>query len=213
MDIAFGDCLLIGGYRYALVLVDVIATRYCWVYGMQALTSNQIISCLEAFRCDADGVPKLFHFNFHKKLIGGKALRWIQEAKSHIIAAPSNRQSSNELVERTWQTLVRMACAYITEKQVGCEFWFHAIKGAARMCNQVFGCLGRKLTTPFELVYGIKPDASTWFELFSFGFFPHDSVDGSANMKMQPQMLMGIAIGRDDKSNTILFYNPLTKNS
>jgi hypothetical protein len=155
MDIVFGDCLSIGGYRYALVLVDV-ATRYCWVYGMQALTSNEIISCLEAFRCDADGIPKLFHSDFDKKLIGGKALRWIQEAISRIIAAPSNRQSSNGLVERTWQTLVRMARAYITEKQVGREYWFHAIKNAARMCNQVPGRLGRKLTTPFELVHGLS---------------------------------------------------------
>jgi hypothetical protein len=195
MDIVFGDCLSIGRCRYALVLVDV-ATRYCWVYDMQALTSNEIISCLEAFRCDADRVPKLFHSDFDKKLLGGKALCWIQEAKSRIIAA---------------QTIVRMARAYITEKQVGREFWFCAIKGAARMCNQVPGRLGRKLTTPFELVYGVKPDASTWFELFSVGFFPHDSVDGSANMKMQPQTLMGIAIGCDDQSNTILFYNLLTK--
>lgn len=107
---------------------------------MQALISNEIISCLEAFRVMqmlADGTPKLFHSDFDKKLIGGKALRWIQEAKSQIIATPSNLQSSNGLVEHTWQRLVRMArvyMAYITEKQVGREFWFYAVAGTAHRC-------------------------------------------------------------------------------
>jgi hypothetical protein len=30
LDIVYGDCMGLGGYRYALVLVDV-ATRYTWV--------------------------------------------------------------------------------------------------------------------------------------------------------------------------------------
>ena len=210
LDIVFGDCLSIGGYRYALVFVDV-ATRYCWVYGMQALTSNEIISCFTSFQSDANATPKTFHTDFDKKLIGGKALKWIQEAKSRIIASPSNRQSSNGLVERTWQTLVRMARAYITEKQVGREFWYFAIKHAAHMINQIPGRLGRKLTSPFELVHGSKPDAATWFELFSVGFFRHSSDEGESKTKMQAQTLDGIAVGRDDQTNTIIFYNPLTK--
>ena len=62
----------------------------------------------------------------------------------------------NGLVERTWQTLVRMARAYITEKQVGREFWYFAIKHASLMVNQVPGRLGCKLTSPFELVHGVN---------------------------------------------------------
>jgi hypothetical protein len=46
-----------------------------------------------------------------------------------------------------------MARSYITEKQVGHEFWYFSIKHAAQMLDQVLGRLGRKLTTPFELVY------------------------------------------------------------
>jgi hypothetical protein len=117
-------------------------------------------------------MPKEFHSDFDRKLIGGQTLRWIQENHGSIKAAPARRQSSNGLVERTWQTLVRMARAYITEKQVGREFWYFSIKHAAQMLNQVPGRLGRKLTTPFELVYNRKPDSRTWFELFSIGYFP-----------------------------------------
>jgi hypothetical protein len=132
LDIVFGDCLALGGFRYAIVLVDV-ATRYCWVFGMQALTSNEIISALNSFTSIAGMVPKTFHSDFDQKLIGGKARKWILEAGSRIIAAPSNRQSSNGLVERSWQTMVRMARAYITEKQVGREFWYFAIRHAAQI--------------------------------------------------------------------------------
>eukprot|EP00956_Cyclotella_meneghiniana_P026201 scaffold56081_cov49-Cyclotella_meneghiniana.AAC.1 len=210
MDIVFGDCLGLGGYRYALLLVDV-ATRYTWVYGMQALTSNEIISCFEQFVSAAGATPKCFHSDFDKKLIGGKALRWIQEHKSRIIASPSQRQSSNGLVERTWQTLVRMARAYITEKQVGREYWYFAIKHSSLMINQVPGRLGRKLTSPFELVHGVKPDSSTWFELFSVGYFPHGSDDGESKSKSQANTLDGIAVGRDEQTNTVLFYNPISK--
>ena len=86
---------------------------------MNSLTSNKIIAALEAFQESAGGTPKRFHIDFDKKLIGGRALKWIQEQKSKIIAAPAGRQSSNGLVERTWRTIVTMARAYITEKTSG----------------------------------------------------------------------------------------------
>jgi hypothetical protein len=79
--------------------------------------------------------------------------------------------------------MVRMARAYITEKQVGREFWYFAIKHAAHMMNQVPGRLGRKLTSPFELVHGVKPNANTWFELFSVGYFPHHMDSNICNSK------------------------------
>ena len=78
----------LGGYRYALLLVDV-ATRYTWIFGMQTLTSSEIIDALEAFQESAHGTPKTFHCNFDKKLIGGKALKWVCLQKSRIIAVPA----------------------------------------------------------------------------------------------------------------------------
>eukprot|EP00956_Cyclotella_meneghiniana_P015762 scaffold24459_cov75-Cyclotella_meneghiniana.AAC.3 len=79
------------------------------------------------------------------------------------------------------------------------------------MINQVPGRLGRKLTSPFELVHGVKPDSATWFELFSVGYFPHSSDDGETKSKSQANTLDGIAVGRDEQTNTILFYSPVTK--
>jgi hypothetical protein len=39
MDIAFGGCLSVGGFRYALILVD-RATRYNWTFGLQSFSSD-----------------------------------------------------------------------------------------------------------------------------------------------------------------------------
>ncbi|KAL7503795.1 hypothetical protein ACHAXN_001534 [Cyclotella atomus] len=97
--------------------------------------------------------------------------------------------------------MVHMAWSYITEKQVG-----------SHMLNQVPGRLGRKLTSPFELVYGHqKPHAKTWFELFSVRYFAVEKKSGESTSVSQAQTMDGIAVGRDDQSNTILFYNPITK--
>jgi hypothetical protein len=142
-------------------------------------------------------MPREFHSDFDKKLMGGNALRWIQENGSSIIAAPAWRQSSNGLVERTWQTMVCMARSYFTGKQVGREFWFFADKHAAHMLNQVPGRLRCKLTSPFELVYNQK---RTWFELFSIGYFPVKSKAGEATSASQSHCLDGIAVGRDDQT-------------
>ena len=116
MDIVFGDCMALDGYRYALIIVHV-ATHYTWLYGMQTVLSADIVLALESFKSDAGAYPKTFHTDFDQKLIGGAALRHINK-HSRIIAAPARHQSSNGLVEATWKTIVRMARAYITEKQV-----------------------------------------------------------------------------------------------
>ena len=104
-----------------------------------------------------------------------------------------------------------MSRAYITEKLVGREYWYFAVLHAVLMLNQVPGRLGRKLTTPFELVHGTKPDSSTWFELFSVRYFDHEVENNATKSKMETQTLAGIAVGRCEKSNTIKFYNPLTR--
>lgn len=98
MDIVFGDCMSLGGFRYALLLVDV-ATRYTWLYGLQSVSSADIIFALEAFKADAGAYPRKFHADFNQKLIGGAALRYINK-HSKIIAAPARRQSSARLETR-----------------------------------------------------------------------------------------------------------------
>ena len=80
------------------------------------------------------------------------------------------------------------------------------------MLNQVPGRLGLKLTTPFELVHNSTPDSNKWFEIFSIGYFNHDTDNAKSRSKLQAYTLDGIAVGRDDMSNSIIFHNPKTFN-
>ncbi|KAL7483059.1 hypothetical protein ACHAW6_008707 [Cyclotella cf. meneghiniana] len=200
--------MTLGGFHYALILVDV-ATQYTWIYGMQTVSSADIILALESFKADASAYPKTCHADFDQKLIGGDALRHINR-HSRIIAAPARQQSSNGLVEATWKTIVWMARAYITEKQVSREFWYFAVRHTAIMINQIPGHIGGCLTTP-EPVYGTKPDSSTGFELFSICYFDHKIEGAASKSNTEVQTLAGIAVRRCEKSNTIQFYNPLTR--
>ena len=118
MDIVFGDCVALGGHKYALLLVDV-DTRYCWLYGMSSLSSTYITSPLEQSKEDSGRLPQWFYSDFDRKLMGGNSLWWILLNGSNIIAATARRQSLNGLVEHTWRTLIQMLRAFIAEKQVG----------------------------------------------------------------------------------------------
>ena len=73
MDIVFCDCVALGGHRYTLILVD-LATRYLYIYWMSYLSSTSITSALDIFNSEAGQLPKRFHFNFNRKLIGGNVL-------------------------------------------------------------------------------------------------------------------------------------------
>ena len=49
VDIAFGDCMSVGGYKYALIFVD-RATRFNWCFGLKSLHHDDIIAAFMAFR-------------------------------------------------------------------------------------------------------------------------------------------------------------------
>ena len=103
-----------------------------------------------------------------------------------------------------------MERAYIIEKQVVREFWYFVVCHAAMMINQVPGRLGLKLTTPFELVHNSKPDSNTWFELFPIGYCNCHIDKSERRSKIKAHALYGIAVGRYDNFNSIIFYNPIT---
>ena len=68
-----------------------------------------------------------------------------------------------------------------------------------------------ELTSPFELVHGVKPDHQVLFRPFSTVHFKHDS-DGSHDCDgVEAQSLQGIAIGRSYKSDGLLVCSPFTK--
>ena len=90
MDIVYGNCTSMGGYHYGILIVDV-ATQYCQFYGLKSTTPNKIINDLSQFCADVRTLPCSFHDDFDWKLVGGKCLRWINDNKSKMMAAPVKR--------------------------------------------------------------------------------------------------------------------------
>ena len=64
---------------------------------MSSLSSTSITYALEDFKSESKQLPKCFHFNFYRKIIGVNVLRWILANGSNIIAATSGCQYSNGL--------------------------------------------------------------------------------------------------------------------
>ena len=68
-----------------------------------------------------------------------------------------------------------------------------------------------KLTTPFELFYGTKPDYRTLFQWGCLGYFrrTRDSTSGRGQFDMHSSV--GIAIGRINHTNGMVFWDPVTQ--
>jgi hypothetical protein len=210
LDFVFGDNVAVGGFRYALIFVDQ-ATRYAWVFGLKALSSDEILAAFLAFRSEAGRFARCFRCDCDRKLVGNTIKLHLQRQGSDIISAPAGRQSSNGLVERNWQTMIHMSRAYLTETQMPKNFWYFSVKHAARMMNMIPGKYKGKLASPFMLVYGVPPDERTWFPLFSLCYFHHDKDGAISRSTNQAQTMDGIAVGRSPTSNALLVYNPHNK--
>ena len=55
--------MVLSGFKHAMLLVNV-ATPYCWIYGLPALTLSDIVSAFDTFSAEADGLPCKLHSDF-----------------------------------------------------------------------------------------------------------------------------------------------------
>jgi hypothetical protein len=207
IDIAFGNCLSVGGFWYALVLVD-HATRYNWVFGLKNLSSDAILSAIWLSCAAAGSLAKCFYCNCDLKLFGTAISEYLINNQSKVVATPVKSQSSNGLVESPWKTMVHMACAYLTKTQMPRTFWFYAITHLAWMMNAIPGTYLGHLASPFLLIHGIGHDKRTWIPLFSFCYFHLDKDSDQHCSKHQAHTMDSIVIGRSPTSNALLVYNP-----
>jgi hypothetical protein len=130
LDIAFGDCLSIGGFKYALIFVD-RAMQYNWCFGLKTLQCNDLRASFLALRAEASGIARQFCCDCNEKLVGSGIRSFLHDNNSLIAASPAGRQSANGLVEPHWKIMVHMSRAYLTEKQMPRSFWYFAIKRSA----------------------------------------------------------------------------------
>jgi hypothetical protein len=207
MDIAFGNCVSVGGYKFALVFVD-RATQYNWTFGLKSLQHGNIQAAFLAFHAKPGLFACQFRCHCDEKLFGSAVQSFLHTKNSSIAVSPAGRQSSNGLVESHWKIMVHMSRAYLTKKQMPRTFWYYPIKHAAWMMNMIPGKYHGKLASPFMLVHGACPDPRTWLPLFLLCYFHHEKDSNASRSKSQAHTMDGIIIGRSPTSNAILVYNP-----
>jgi hypothetical protein len=156
-NIAFGDCIMVGGNKYPLVFID-CATRYTWMFGLKSLHHDDILAAFLEFRDEAGSLAQQFRCDCNEKLFGSSIWSFLYSNQSLIVSSPAGRQSGNGLVKAHWKIMVHMSCAYLTEKQMPLSFWYFAICHAASMMNVIPGKYNGKLASPFMLVHGERPD-------------------------------------------------------
>ena len=72
MDIGYGKGVVVGGYKYILILVDQCTTN-SFVYSMHGCSGDDVCKALWKFFIDAGGFPRTIQCDFDSCLIGGKA--------------------------------------------------------------------------------------------------------------------------------------------
>ena len=122
MDIGYGPCTAIGGARYTLLLVDEYS-HYKHIYALKNLKGS-LLSAMKQFLNDVKVKPTLIRADFDQKLIGGSLKAFLTNETISVIGCPPERQSSNGLCERHWQTLVTMSRNWLTSSLVPSNYWW-----------------------------------------------------------------------------------------
>ena len=118
--------------------------------------------------------------DFDYKSMGRSVKKFLNEKGCVIESAPPKHQHQNELVERHWRTLVRMARSWSSSALLPSSFWFHAIKRACKVSNYLLIKLKGQITSSHKIVHHVKPDIRTLFPMFSIAYLDK-SEDNTTN--------------------------------
>ena len=206
IDIGFGPSRAVGGVFYALMAVD-RKSRYKAVYPLANLRAD-VITQIRQFLIDVDGACKCIRTDFDMKLIGGQLKSLLTKKGIDIQAAPPRQQHKNGLVERSWQSVVKMARNWLSSAVLPSQFWWFAVKRATEVSNILpsFHLGDDKPTTPYEMFFGEKPDLRSLIPMFSVAW-----VHRPSSHKFESRSIKCIVVGRDSKSDGLIFYHPPTK--
>jgi hypothetical protein len=98
MDIAFGDCLSVGSFCYALILVDQ-GTCYNWTFGLKTLLLDSILATKRLFCSAAGSLACCFYCDCNAKCFGTVISEYLIDNCSKVVAAPAKQQLSNGPLE------------------------------------------------------------------------------------------------------------------
>jgi hypothetical protein len=195
MDIVFGPDVSLGNIHYALLFTDRFS-RMTYLYPLQNLTTD-IRKQLEAFFAHLGFTPSRLITDFVTKLIGGKAIEYLNSLRIHVNAAPANCQDPNGLAKRHWQMMTSMARNWLASAELPAKFWFYAVKRAAEISNYFpIRLEDSSWSTPFKLAHKVKPDLRVLFKMFGLAAVCCERSGNQHSNKFESQSTPMIAVGR-----------------
>jgi hypothetical protein len=132
IDIRFGHNDSPGGFKYSLLIVD-YNTRHNFIYGLQAITGEDIHNALLAFFIEARSIPGTIHCDSDTKFLAGSARQLILECGIRLQAALGGRQSQNGLAESHWKHIVRVARFLLVDQCMPRSIWFFALRHTVKV--------------------------------------------------------------------------------
>eukprot|EP00957_Ditylum_brightwellii_P197012 15009238-Ditylum_brightwellii.AAC.1 len=221
LDIVYRSGTAIGGYRYALWLVD-RATQFVFQYPLKSLKEEELICAIHLFCRDCGGkLPARMIADQDFKLIGGKMAEFLEETawkeeiqreQCSVSGAPTGRQNQNDLAEIKWKHVMNMVRNWLTSNYLPKKFWYFALRAAAQVSNYMpIQADDGTWTTPCEQVYGTKPDWCNLVPIFSLAYVKRNRNAGGYRATTDSQSIKAICVGNDNKSNVLLFYLPSTQ--
>jgi len=205
-----------------LLIVDTYL-RHSKIYGLAHKSSSYVIGALKKFQADYSFLHELGHLKTEKIRAesGGEfdsslfTEHCIKEGIKPVLAAPK-KQCQNHLAERTWQTILSIACSLLVHACLPDTFWYQALCYATNIFN-VLPIRGLKSqaeipATPHELFFGSKPFILPFRVFGCPSIVKRWTADERANGKQTEWGIRGIFIGFDTNKKGYLFYMPGSRN-
>ena len=107
---------------------------------------------------------------------------------------------------------MQIARSFLAEAHLPKSFWFWALRESVARMNLIPVRINDNpsdLTTPHELYYGTPADYRVLFPFGALGYYHRPQDGGRGNRTtFESQAFTGIALGRSDNANGLMFWNP-----
>ena len=165
-DIVYGANTVIGGYRYALFLVDT-KPRHLFEYPLRDLMGISLKHAISTFTKDIGGELRRMQVDCDFQLIGGEVAAFLEAddtdnqaaVQTNVAGVLTGCQNQNGLSEIRLKNILNMVRNWMRSNLLPPVFWHFGLRYAIQVTNMMPIALSNgSLSTPFELAHGVKPD-------------------------------------------------------
>lgn len=197
-DIIFFGETSIGGAKYGLTFIDE-ASGYTWVYAINDKTSDTVLHHFRALDVLVETQfatrIKALHTDNGGEYVNLAMTEYLaSRGIQHHTIAP-HRHEMNGIAERCNRTAADAVRAMLIAAHLSHGYWAEAYYAWAYVHNRSTLSFLAEGTTPYEIIYGLKPDVG---HLRVFGSVAYARVPPDSRRKLEPKSEKGILVGYYD---------------